>query len=189
MSLRQLFNFKHHKIAILLVGVIIAYQVFNIPTIQNFFSSLGSFGYLSVFLGGMLYALGFTIPIGVALLLTIPVENIVFASLIGGLGGLVADMLIFKYIHHSFKHEFQEIEHIKIIEETEQIIDSNISAKIRNYLLFIFAGFIIASPLPDEFGVTLLAGFTSIKPKTLAILSFVFHTIGIAALIALGTVI
>jgi len=43
----------------------------------------------------------------------------------------------------------------------------------------------IATPLPDEFGVGVLAGMTTIKPKILATISFLLHTITISILLGI----
>jgi uncharacterized membrane protein YdjX (TVP38/TMEM64 family) len=58
-------------------------------------------------------------------------------------------------------------------------MQKDISARFRHYLVYAFAGLIIASPLPDELGVALLAGFTHIKPWKFAIISYVCNTLGI----------
>ena len=44
----------------------------------------------------------------------------------------------------------------------------------------------IASPLPDEFGVTLLTGLTKIKEKSFRYITFILDTIGILILILIG---
>jgi len=53
----------------------------------------------------------------------------------------------------------------------------------------IFAGFVIASPLPDEIGVSLLAGTTKISTRTFAILSYFLNTAGIFIVLLAGKVI
>jgi uncharacterized membrane protein YdjX (TVP38/TMEM64 family) len=50
---------------------------------------------------------------------------------------------------------------------------------MREYILWSFAGLLIASPLPDEIGVTLVSGLTEIRLRTFAALCFVLNTIGI----------
>jgi len=50
---------------------------------------------------------------------------------------------------------------------------------IRHYLLYVFAGIILATPLPDEVGVSMLAGLTTIKPMKLAIIGFILHSAAI----------
>ncbi len=167
----------------------LAYWLFDQPAIQQLFNGAENSGYLGSLLAGGLYALGFTVPISIALLLSISVKNIFLASIIGGIGSVIIDYGIFKYVHLSFKKDFQKIEHLMIVKEAESVIEENFSSKVRNYFLFIFAGFILASPLPDEVGVSLLAGFTSIKPHILMILSFITHAIGIAIILYLGTII
>ena len=62
----------------------------------------------------------------------------------------------------------------KIIE-----IKINFSRRFRIYLLYAFAGLIIASPLPDEVGVMMLSGLTSINTKTMILISFLFNSLGI----------
>jgi len=61
----------------------------------------------------------------------------------------------------------------------------NVNEKIRIYLMYAFAGILIASPLPDEAGVTMLAGLTKISVKSLALISFILNTLGIIILLML----
>ena len=51
--------------------------------------------------------------------------------------------------------------------------------------MYAFAGILIASPLPDEAGVTMLAGLTKISVKSLALISFILNTLGIIILLIL----
>jgi hypothetical protein len=64
-------------------------------------------------------------------------------------------------------------------------IISHLNPTIAHYLTFAFAGFLFASPLPDEAAVMVLAGISKINIRTLAIISFVFNTIGIFILLSL----
>jgi len=75
--------------------------------------------------------------------------------------------------------EFKILKKTKLYKEIYHIAHKTIHWKIKIYLTYVFAGIIIASPLPDEFGVAMLAGLTKIKPNILAILSFLLSTIGI----------
>jgi uncharacterized membrane protein YdjX (TVP38/TMEM64 family) len=51
--------------------------------------------------------------------------------------------------------------------------------------MYAFAGILIASPLPDEAGVIMLAGLTKIKTWALAIISIILNTIGILIMLSL----
>ena len=59
------------------------------------------------------------------------------------------------------------------------LIEKKLKHKLKVYLMYAIAGIIIASPLPDEAGIIMLAGLTKIKMHNLAILSFLFNTLGI----------
>ena len=48
------------------------------------------------------------------------------------------------------------------------------------------AGFIIASPLPDEIGVTMIAASKSISAKVFSVISYVLNTAGIFVILMIG---
>ena len=79
--------------------------------------------------------------------------------------------------------EFESLKNTRIFKSIIIEIEKDINKKIRNYLLYIFMGIVIASPLPDEIGVTMLAGLTKIKQKYLILISFILNTIGIFLII------
>ncbi len=175
---KKLFQFKYPKLVILLLCIVVAYFIFtNKSIVQNI--PLTSAGYLTAFIGGLLIAFGFSAPFGVGLLITSFPESILLATLIAGIGATISDLLIFKFIKFSFMNEFKEIEKTKTIKKIEHLLKKNKNIIISHYLLYVFAGILIATPLPDEIGVSMLAGLTTIKPKTLAIISFILHTTAI----------
>lgn len=183
---RRIFRFKYPKLIILALFMVFAYYLFSKPIIIDLISNLQDFNYPGIFLSGIFLAFGFTAPISIGFLINIEVENIILAAIIGGIGGMIADLFIFKIIKFSFIDELKELEKTRAIREIEKIIENNKHIKIKHYLLYIFSGLIIASPLPDEIGVSILAGLTTVKPLKLAIMSFILHTIVIFLLIYLG---
>lgn len=82
--------------------------------------------------------------------------------------------------------EFKRLKYTKPIVEVNKILSSRLLHRIKNYLLFVFAGLVIASPLPDELGVSMLAGLTRIKVRVLAIISFVMNSFGIFIILLIG---
>lgn len=175
----RLSNFKYPKTLSLIIAIILAYAIFKDPQVESFVLNLGNLSYLGVFIGGMLFAFGFTAPFAVGFFITLNPSNILLAGVIGGFGAFIADMLIFKFIRFSFGNEFRRLEKTKSIKSVGRLIDRYLGHKIKLYLLYAFSGIAIASPLPDELGVLLLAGFTKINIKILAMLSFILNTIGI----------
>ncbi len=185
-KLRRLFHFKYPKLAILLLSTILAFEIFSLPNVQGYITHLAAFDYISFFLAGMLFAFGFSTPFAIGFFWTASPTNIPLAVILGGLGGLVADLFIFRMIKLSFMDEFRSLEKLRVIKNVEHLWRKSFKYKVRMYLLYVFAGIVIASPLPDEFGVSMLAGLTKIKTRVLAIISFIMNSLGILALLLIA---
>jgi hypothetical protein len=173
---KKIFSFKYPKLFILIVVILLTYYIFTQPFISEaigFFSGLGHFG---VFLSGMLTSIGFSAVFGFGLLSKINPSNILIATLIAGVGATITDLIIFKSIKLSFVDEFKKLEKTTLVRDIEKIVKKNKFVLIRHYLLYIFAGIVLATPLPDELGVSMLAGLTTIKPLKLTAISFVLHS-------------
>jgi uncharacterized membrane protein YdjX (TVP38/TMEM64 family) len=104
------------------------------------------------------------------------------AGLIAGLGALVGDLVIFKFIKHSFADEIEKFSK----EKSFKYLKKKIPGKLKKYLIVVLGGFIIASPLPDEIGVSLLAATSSISTRTFSIISYMMNTAGILIILLIG---
>lgn len=181
----NLFGFKYIKTLSLLAVIFIAYFIFKNPAIESLVSGLGGYSYFGVFIAGMLFAFGFTAPFAAGFFIALTPPNLWAAGIVGGAGALFSDLLIFRFIRSSFKKEFRNIENTKAVKKVGSLIENYLGIKIKLYIIYVFAGILIASPLPDEIGVIMLAGLTKIKIKILSILSFLLNTIGILILLRL----
>ena len=131
----------------------------------------------------MLYAYGFTAaPATSAILIASKNQSVEIAAIIGGLGALVGDLFIFKLIRVSLKDEIEKLCKEKIIVRTKE----KLPLFFKKYFLPIVACIIIASPLPDEIGVSLLSGATKISTKTFSFISYILNTIGILVILIIG---
>lgn len=184
--LKRLFGFKYPKITLLIISIVIAYYLFSYDSISYYISNLGNWGYLSAFIGGLLFSFGFTTPFAIGIFLNLRPENIFLSAFIGGFGAFLCDMIIFKFIKISFMDEIDNLKKIKRFKSLQKIFRSSLNERVKVYLLYLLAGFFIASPFPDEIGVSILAGLTSIRLKVFAIISFVLNTIGIFILLSLS---
>jgi uncharacterized membrane protein YdjX (TVP38/TMEM64 family) len=179
---------KYPKLFMLAGTVLLAYVLFRSESTQASFHGLGEFGYLSAFFGGMLFAFGFGAPFGVAILATIANDlNIFIGAMLGGLGALLSDYILFKFIRLTFNDEIQRFKDSKAFGLFRGLLVRRIPPKISFYISLGIAGIVIASPLPDEFGVALLAGITTVRERTFAILSFTLNTLGILVVLGIGT--
>jgi hypothetical protein len=184
--MRRLFRFKYPKITLLIVFSILAYWIFSQGSVQGFVEHMGRLSYLGVFIAGILFSFGFTTPFAIGYFLVANPSNIYLAALIGGCGSVVSDLTIFKIIRFSFMDEFKRLEKTKPMKDIHSLLSSKFLARVRVYLLYAFAGIIIASPLPDEIGVTMLAGLSRIKTSVLVVISLVMNTLGIFVMLLIG---
>ena len=174
-----IFHFQYRKLLILGILAILSYLIFRNPGVQEFVASLEELEYLGVFIAGMLFTFGFTTPFAIGFFIILNPTNPFLVALIGGVGAVMGDLLIFSLIRFSFMDEFERLEKTRIIRSVGNEIKQHFSRKARLHLLYALAGLIIASPLPDEVGVTMLAGLTHIKPNVMIAISFLFNTLGI----------
>ncbi len=178
---------KYPKLFFLIFTFIVAYFMFAGRDFLLFRSFLLNLEYFGVFLAGIFFAYGFTAAPATAMLLILSKgQNIFFTGFIAGLGALAGDLIIFKFIRHSFADEIKKLSEERAIND----LNNKIPATLKKYFIIVLAGFIIASPLPDEIGVSLLAASQStISTKIFSILSYFLNTLGIFAILLIGSAI
>lgn len=177
--------FRYPKLTALIIVIIFAYILFKKTEIGDFIINLNGLSYLGIFIAGMLYTFGFTSPFSAGFFLTLNPENIFIAGIIAGVGAMVSDLFIFKFVRFSFKNEFERLKNEKIIRKFRNFTKKIIHKKIRKILLYLLAGSLIASPLPDEAGLVIIAE-TKIKAKILGAISLILNTIGILVILWIG---
>lgn len=187
--MKKKFNFKYPKITALIITIVLAYIVFKNPAVGKFITNINGFGRIGFFIAGMLYTFGFTSPFSTGFFLTLNPENILLTGIIGGAGAMISDLFIFRFIRFSFRDEFEKLRNEKISRKLKDLVKKSIGKKTRKILMYIFACILIASPLPDEAGVIILAGLTKMKAGILAIIGFILNTLGILAILWIGSLI
>jgi len=170
-------KFKYPRLAGFIAAIIAAYFIFSNPSVSSFISRLGELKYLGTFIAGIFYTFGFTSPFSAGFFIDLNPSNIWIAGIIGGFGALVGDMLIFEFARKTFRAEFERLKKTKIIKKINSHLD--------HIILYILAAILIASPLPDEAGITIIAGLTKIKTLAIVAISIALNTIGILILLSL----
>jgi len=177
---------KYPKFLLLFITFLIAYLLFYERTHPQFHDFVISLGYGGTFIAGALFAYGFTAAPATAILLILAKEqNILLAGFIGGFGALIGDLIIFNFIRHSFADEIKKLSREKVV----KYINHKTPSLLRKYLLPVTAGLIIASPLPDEIGVSLIAASRNISMKIFSIVSYMLNTAGIFIILFIGNAI
>ncbi|MFA5993064.1 MAG: hypothetical protein WC796_05140 [Candidatus Pacearchaeota archaeon] len=185
--MKRLFKFKYPKIVLLIFFIVITYFLFSNPVVRGYIAELGNLSYIGLFIGGALFAFGFTAPIGAGFFITANPENLILATIVGALGAVAANLFLFSFIKFSFAGEFNKLLKSKLIKKAEKkaekeeefFFNPKVVRKINHYLIYVFAGILIASPLPDEFGTIMLTGLMHVRAVALSVLTFVLSSIGI----------
>lgn len=157
------------------VGLILALLLSKYEPFHNFLLSLGQYEYLSAFLGGMLFVSFFTIPIG-AIILLVLAENLPLFPLavVAGLGGVTADFIIFQFVKNNLSDEIEQLynefggRHLKHLFHTSYF----------HWMVPLVGAVIIAAPLPDELGVSLM-GLSKMKTVRFMEITFLLNAGGV----------
>ncbi|OGJ65943.1 hypothetical protein A3A67_03710 [Candidatus Peribacteria bacterium RIFCSPLOWO2_01_FULL_51_18] len=176
---------------LLLLGVSIAaaYILYLWGWFDPFASLTNGGGYVALFIAGILFSFGFTAAFGFAIFVELAhVTNPFFGAVAGGLGALTADLTIFQLMRFEFFHEeLHRLKGTRFLQRVRSILyHERFPERLRSYILWSFAGIVIASPLPDEIGVVLVSSLAEINQRTFALFCFFLNTAGIL-LILLAT--
>lgn len=181
--MKRFFIFTYPKLTLYIVGIILAYFFFQIPAVGEAITSFDTL-YLPFFFGGLLYSAGFTTPIATGFLIAYDTSSPLIGALIGGLGALIADLGIFSFIRLSFMDEFKRLKKSSFIKHISDGCNQ-IPKGIRTFLVYVIVVIVIASPLPDELAVAMLAGFTRVHPYGFASMSYIGNMLGIYILLSI----
>jgi hypothetical protein len=173
---------KYKNLTLFFLSIIIAFILTRFDQIQALLLQLGSYGYFGAFLAGILFVSTFTVAIGVIILSALtaylsPLE----IGLLAGLGAVVGDLIIFQFIKDNVFDEVLDL--YKNI--GGNYLSKLLHTKYFSWTLPVLGAAIIASPLPDELGVSLL-GISRMKTYKFILLSFLLNFIGIFLVITLA---
>lgn len=183
---RHLHKWKYKNLTLAFIGLFFAVLLSRIEGFHAFLIHLGGFGYIGAFFAGMLFVSTFTVATSALVLLTLaetlsPIE----IGLIAGLGAVIGDMTIFHLIKDNLSSEIEDIytnfdrkKHLKHLFRT----------KYFNWMLPVIGAILIASPLPDELGVSMI-GLSKMSTLKFLILSFILNSLGIFLVVSASVII
>src|SRR3989344_8257733 len=167
---------KYKNILILLLSLIFALILSRFEVLHQFLLNLGSLGHIAAFIAGILFVSTFTVATGAVILLVLaerlsPIE----IGIVAGLGAVVGDFTIFKFVRDNLINEIKDAyEHIDHDIHFLKLLHT----KYFSWMFLVFGAIVIASPLPDEIGVSLM-GIGKMKTYQFLILSFILNATGI----------
>ncbi len=137
----------------------------------------------ATFLAGMFFTSLFTVAPATVVLAelaeAIPIWQI---TVVGGLGAVCGDLLIFRFVKNRLSPHLKELlQNTKI----RKLIPVHRLVTLR-WLMFVLGAVVVASPLPDELGLAMM-GLIRIKMFYFILLSFVLNSFGIFVVGLIGT--
>lgn len=176
-SSRHRYAFLYKDLGIILLSILFAITLVKTGVIPRLLALMQGFEFLGSFVAGMFFTSVFTTPPAIAALGEIARDTGILSTvLLGAAGAVIGDLIIFRFVKD------RVAEHIMLILEHESGTKRTrllMRYKFFRWFTFLAGGLIIASPLPDELGVSLL-GLSHVKTKYFVVLSFVFNALGIA---------
>src|SRR3989344_4182601 len=167
-------NHLLRDVGIIALSVLLAVFLYSSGTLQILVNKTETLPFLGSFLAGIFFVSIFTAaPATAAFAVLAQSEPLISLALIGGLGALLGDYLIFRFVKSNLSEDLMYLMH-KIDPERIKIFRS----KIFGWLIPFIGALIIASPLPDEIGLVML-GLSKIKTAVFLPLSFALNSIGI----------
>ena len=169
-------RYRYKNITFLLTSIVLAFFFLRWEPFRNLFLLLGNWGYIGAFIGGILFVSTFTVATGMVILSLLaeslsPIE----IGITAGLGAVVGDLSIFRFIRN--KGLISEISHFRKYFGGDKV-SHLLHTKYFSWTLPVIGALIIASPLPDELGVSLM-GISKMKTINFAIISFILNSLGI----------
>jgi len=179
-------HWKYKNLTFLFISLVIAFYILRNETLHSYLLHLGTVGYLGAFLAGMLFVSTFTVATGVIILLVLaetlsPME----IGLVAGLGAVVGDFLIFRFVKDGLAKELKRFYHFF---DGKNHFKKVLQSKYFSWTFPVVGAAMIASPLPDEIGISLM-GISKLKTYQFLLLSFVLNAVGIFLVVSASLVI
>jgi hypothetical protein len=165
-----------HDVGIIVLSVLIALILMRTDILVNILTSTKELEFLGSFIAGLFFTSIFTTAPAIVTLGEISqASSILGTAFFGTLGAVVGDLIIFRFVEDRLSAHFVELlKEEGVYRRTKKLA----KAPLFKWLTFIIGGAILASPLPDELGISIL-GASKMRASRFAAMSFVFNFVGI----------
>jgi len=179
-------KWKYKNLTFLLISILFALALSKYEPFHELLIRLGDYGYIGAFVAGILFVSTFTAAIGAVILLILAEElSPLEIALIAGMGAVFGDFMIFRFIKNSLTMEINQLyDHIDGRHHFKKVLHS----RYFSWTLPVIGSIIIASPLPDEIGVSLM-GISKMSMAKFLVISFILNAIGIFLIISASIII
>ena len=171
-------------LSIIVLSIIIAVVLAKTGILKDLLTSTQEWKILGSLLAGFFFVSVFTVAPAAVVLVEIAQSNSILAvAFFGGIGALIGDLLIFRFIKDSLTEDISYL--MKGVKQGRFI--KILQLKFFKWLIPFIGALVVASPLPDEIGLAMM-GFSKMKASLFILISFLLNFFGILiiSLIAKG---
>lgn len=167
-------------VMIIATGIAVAVFLSKVGFIDSIISLFKEYYILAAFFTGIFFTSAFTIaPASIALIHLAEKFPLPSLALWGGLGAMCGDLILFLFIRDRFAEDLKRV----IKPSRMKHILGSMHFGFMKWLSPVLGALIIASPLPDEFGILLL-GMSKTRVVLLLPIAFIMNVIGIYLIVA-----
>jgi hypothetical protein len=176
-------NWPLKNTGLLVLGLVFFIVLAGTPQVDSFIKGLGSLGYLGALIAGFFFVLTYTaLPAGYVLFELANNLNPLEIAVIAAAGSMLGDYVIFRFIRDRVVHELKPyLSKVGRHPRMRTLLKTPYFA----WILPLSGAFIIASPLPDELGVSLIGASKMSNAHFLAF-SYLLNVVGIFFIVLLA---
>lgn len=175
-------NWRYKNTILLIISILVFIYFLDNDFIQFFIKSIGSFGYIGSFISGIFFVSVFTVaPASAIIFDAAKTLNPYLVALSAGIGGVVGDYIILRILKDKV---FEEL--LPLFERARgSFLGTIFASPFFIWLMPLMGAVVIASPLPDEIGISLM-GLSKIKNWQFILITFLLNSIGIFIITSLA---
>jgi uncharacterized membrane protein YdjX (TVP38/TMEM64 family) len=172
---------RHSNLLLLAGGLAFAFVLSRMPFFDVIVREVEKLGYLGAVFSGFLFTSTFTVATGALLLVNFAkILDPFWLILCSVSGALLGDMIIFLFVKDKVSEDITPVyEHFLTKNHLHKIVHT----KYFSWTLPVVGALIIASPFPDELGISLM-GLSSISLQKFLLMAFLSHSLGMFLLVS-----
>ena len=161
-----------------IIAISIYFAIFILQTglVNRFINLFAETSWLGVVFAGMFFTSVFTTAPSIALLSQFAeTVNPLHLALLGGFGAMIGDYVLFKLVKNHISEDFEYLLTITKLKTRFRFI---FKSRLFKFFAPFIGALVLASPLPDEIGVSILS-LSKVKESWFLPLAFVLNGAGI----------
>jgi hypothetical protein len=173
-------NYKYKNLTFVFISILLTIFLSKYDFFNKFLFEIRHIPLAGPFIAGVLYTSTSTAALGILMISDISQKlPAIEIAIVAGLGGVIADFFLFRFFKNNLLSEI-----IPIYNRLGgQYLTKLMHHKLLMWSLPIIGAIIIASPFPDELGISLM-GLTNIKSYQFVLLCLVLDMAGVFLLVS-----